>query len=384
MTPEMIKAKNARLNKIKHERKAQAKRERLASEKPSEPTTIKQTCEISTQTDDVIVLPANLPVDYEAINEEINVEYPTIEDIEYGLRNSKRGIERHTDKVEGFKAVLKGQLMDRCIITEYVQKYYLYLEDLRRCEYAYNQFVKHKELMTANEEPVEEQAKEPVEDKTYQANTQKTYLDLLPNDCLDIIYRLAYKSMYDDCMNEFKTILKNEHVDVQREENFFRGHHLTWHVTRAVFSVCNQHKYNRLHQKATKDYVEHQGDMNVIKVGDIIVVQEGYSHNDYLYKIVKETEKSFVLVKLGWQMVETRQYGYFLNTFSVIDMPNINDVSAQKKTMRKDTIKLYSQYERRLRYAYGERCKAYKWNPKIYAHDDDRIAGVWRYLQYNE
>lgn len=135
-----------------------------------------QTCEISTQTDDVIVIPAQLPFEFQERDIEKMAKNLTNQDIESALKQSMYQINETEERVEKNKARLQEPLNDGNVIKQCVQDYYLRLGELRRYENEYNNLVKCKELKEKVEEHVEvveqpieivEQHVEKVEEQVY-------------------------------------------------------------------------------------------------------------------------------------------------------------------------------------------------------------------------
>lgn len=125
-----------------------------------------ETCEISTQTDDVIVIPTQLPVEFEERDIEKLAKDLTNQQIENALDRSKCQLEDAKRNVEKKKARLQEPFDKYHELRACVQHYYGDMESLQMYEHKYNEIVKCKELKEKVEEPIK--VEEPVYDITHE------------------------------------------------------------------------------------------------------------------------------------------------------------------------------------------------------------------------
>lgn len=174
----------------------------------------------------------------------------------------------------------------------------------------------------------------------------KSYLDLLPEDCL----RLIYKNLFNECIKELPQLKNESWMSLWNDERRIQDAQYYY------FFNIRRRREDKLNELVSREYNEHQGDMNNVKVGDII--QKIY-HDD-LYKIVGETEKSFKIASLGWCKIDISQYiryDKYITCQRGVYMPNINDVSEYTINIRKTT------FDKREGTRGWTVCK---WNPSIY------------------
>lgn len=167
--------------------------------------------------------------------------------------------------------------------------------------------------------------------KQYQPKV-KSYLDILPEDCL----RLIYKNVFDECIEQ-----------LPRCRVSYREFNPKWDYFRRKEEF--QHEWETRH--ILKEFKAIQGDNNINKCGDII---QGNKNGLYaLYKIIGVTQASYRLMRIRTRVCECKGVKYWI--------PDYHTDTEEKRTVKRATID-------------DKRQGFMKWEPRVtdyeYANDD--------------